>query len=144
MVGKHKEQTAMIMRDDSPVWEQGFTFLVSNPENESLQIRIVDQKTGNDIGQYTYPLNLLLPKNNMELVSQPFQLQKSGPESKLIMSLSLRILKPAEILEETEQNTGSPDSSAALTRSSSWKTPTQESAKVNIHKYIIFRNIKDT
>uniref|UniRef100_A0A034VD48 Extended synaptotagmin-2 n=2 Tax=Bactrocera dorsalis TaxID=27457 RepID=A0A034VD48_BACDO len=129
MVGKHKEQTAMIMRDDSPVWEQGFTFLVSNPENESLQIRIVDQKTGNDIGQYTYPLNLLLPKKNMELVSQPFQLQKSGPESKLIMSLSLRILKPAEILEETEQNTGSPDSSAALTRSSSLKTPTQESAK---------------
>ncbi|XP_039956102.1 extended synaptotagmin-2-B isoform X4 [Bactrocera tryoni] len=129
MVGKHKEQTAMIMRDDSPVWEQGFTFLVSNPENESLQIRIVDQKTSNDIGQYTYPLSLLLPKKNMELVSQPFQLQKSGPESKLIMSLSLRILKPAEILEEAEQNTGSPDSSAALTRSSSLKTPTQESAK---------------
>ncbi|XP_054738659.1 extended synaptotagmin-2 isoform X2 [Anastrepha obliqua] len=129
MVGKHKEQTAMIMRDDSPVWEQGFTFLVGNPENESLQIRIVDQKTGNDIGQYTYPLNLLLPKKNMELVSQPFQLQKSGPESKLIMSLSLRILKPAEVLEETEPNAGSSESSAALTRSSSVKTPTQESSK---------------
>ncbi|CAD6991620.1 unnamed protein product [Ceratitis capitata] len=128
MVGKHKEQTAMIMRDDSPVWEQGFTFLVSNPENESLQIRIMDQKTNNEIGQYTYPLNLLLPKKNMELVSQPFQLQKSGPESKLIMSLSLRILKPAEVLEETEQTASSPESSIALTRSSSLKTPTQESA----------------
>ncbi|XP_017465615.1 PREDICTED: extended synaptotagmin-2-B [Rhagoletis zephyria] len=128
MVGKHKEQTAMIMRDDSPVWEQGFTFLVGNPENESLQIRVVDQKTGNDIGQYTYPVNLLLPKKNMELMSQPFQLQKSGPESKLIMSLSLRILKPGEVVEESEQKSGSTESSAALTRSSSVKTPTLENA----------------
>ncbi|XP_036331551.1 extended synaptotagmin-2-B [Rhagoletis pomonella] len=128
MVGKHKEQTAMIMRDDSPVWEQGFTFLVGNPENESLQIRVVDQKTGNDIGQYTYPVNLLLPKKNMELMSQPFQLQKSGPESKLIMSLSLRILKPGEVVEESEQKSASTESSAALTRSSSVKTPTLENA----------------
>ncbi|XP_023302647.2 extended synaptotagmin-2 isoform X1 [Lucilia cuprina] len=101
-VGKQKQQTAMIMRDDSPVWEQGFTFLVGNPDNDTLQIRIYDQKTGSEIGQYGYVIASLMNKERMELVSQPFQLQKSGPESKLIMSLSLRILKKAEIIEDPD------------------------------------------
>ncbi|XP_017085525.1 extended synaptotagmin-2 isoform X1 [Drosophila eugracilis] len=118
-VNKQKQQTAMIMRDDSPVWEQGFTFLVSNPDNESLNIKIYDQKTGNDIGQYTYTLSTLLKQFNMEVIQQPFQLQKSGPESKLYMSLSLRILKPGEIDKESDAL----EQVAALTRSSSVKTP---------------------
>ncbi|XP_017144749.1 extended synaptotagmin-2 isoform X2 [Drosophila miranda] len=118
-LNKQKQQTAMIMRDDSPVWEQGFTFLVSNPDNESLNIKIYDQKTGNDIGQYTYTLSTLLKQFNMEVIQQPFQLQKSGPESKLYMSLSLRILKPGEIDKESDAL----EQVAALTRSSSVKTP---------------------
>ncbi|KAH8293013.1 hypothetical protein KR054_006111, partial [Drosophila jambulina] len=118
-VNKQKQQTAMIMRDDSPVWEQGFTFLVSNPDNESLNIKIYDQKTGNDIGQYTYTLSTLLKQFNMEVIQQPFQLQKSGPESKLYMSLSLRILKPGEIDKESDAL----EQVAAITRSSSVKTP---------------------
>lgn len=95
-VGKKTEQTVVQMRTDSPVWEQGYTFLVPNPENDTLQLKIVDQKTQNEIGRYTYILAHLLEKKNMDVVSQPFQLQKSGPESKIIMSLSLRILKHAE------------------------------------------------
>ncbi|XP_022211515.2 extended synaptotagmin-2 isoform X3 [Drosophila obscura] len=118
-LNKQKQQTAMIMRDDSPVWEQGFTFLVSNPDNESLNIKIYDQKTGNDIGQYTYTLSTLLKQFNMEVIQQPFQLQKSGPESKLYMSLSMRILKPGEIDKESDAI----EQVAALTRSSSVKTP---------------------
>ncbi|XP_039492924.1 extended synaptotagmin-2 isoform X2 [Drosophila santomea] len=118
-VNKQKQQTAMIMRDDSPVWEQGFTFLVSNPDNECLNLKIYDQKTGNDIGQYTYTLSTLLKQFNMEVIQQPFQLQKSGPESKLYMSLSLRILKPGEIDKESDAL----EQVAALTRSSSVKTP---------------------
>ncbi|XP_030373546.1 extended synaptotagmin-2 isoform X2 [Scaptodrosophila lebanonensis] len=118
-VNKQKNQTAMIMRDDSPVWEQGFTFLVQNPENETLNIKIYDQKTGNDIGQYAYSLSTLLKQFNMEVIQQPFQLQKSGPESKLYMSLSLRILKAGEIDKE-----GDPiEQAGSLTRSSSVKTP---------------------
>ncbi|XP_037892234.1 extended synaptotagmin-2 isoform X4 [Glossina fuscipes] len=101
-VGKQKQQTAMIMRDDSPVWEQGFTFLVGNPDNDTLQIKIYDQKTGLEIGQYGYVIACLMNKENMEMVSQPFQLQKSGPDSKLIMSLALRILKKVDIVEDTD------------------------------------------
>lgn len=111
----------MIMRDDSPVWEQGFTFLVANPDNDTLQLRIFDQKTGNEIGQLVYLISTLLSKKNMEVVSQPFQLQKSGPESKVIMSLSLRILKYIEPApEDTDPEVAPP------LRSSSVKIPAQD------------------
>lgn len=102
-VGKQTEQTPVQMRTDAPIWEQGFTFLVANPDNDSLQLRIVDQKTDKELGRFTYILGALLEKAGMEVVSQPFQLQKSGPESKLTMTLALRILKKAPNLEDEAQ-----------------------------------------
>lgn len=92
-VGKHKKQTSALKRTDTPVWEQGFTFLVANPANDALQLRIVDQKTDKELGQFSYVMSSLLSKPNMQLVSQPFQLQKSGPTSKVIISLAIKILK---------------------------------------------------
>ncbi|KAG5682384.1 hypothetical protein PVAND_011737 [Polypedilum vanderplanki] len=106
-VGQKTEQTSVQMRTDSPVWEQGFTFLVSNPENDTLQLKLMDQKTTNEIGRFTYIIAHLMSANDMEIISQPFQLQKSGPESKIIMALSLRILKRAEKIEDNENNDAS-------------------------------------
>lgn len=81
------------MRNDSPVWEQGYTFLVANPDNDTLQLRIVDQKTEKEIGRYTYILSALLKADDLSVNTQPFRLQKSGPESIVTMSLVLRIFK---------------------------------------------------
>lgn len=92
-VGKHSQQTAALKRTDAPVWEQGFTFLVTNPANDVLQLRIVDQKTDKELGHFSYIMSSLLTKTNLQVVSQPFQLQKSGPTSKVTMSLALKILK---------------------------------------------------
>lgn len=94
-VGKFVERTSTLKRTDVPVWEQGFTFLVANPENDTLKLNIVDHKTDKDLGEFSYTLNSLLSKTNLELVSQPFQLQKSGPTSKITLSLKLKILKKA-------------------------------------------------
>lgn len=91
------------MRTDSPVWEQGFTFLVANPDNDTLQLKITDQKTGNEIGRLTYILSALLDRPTLEILSQPFQLQKSGPESKIVMCLSLRILKRVPEVEDVPE-----------------------------------------
>lgn len=89
------------MRTDAPVWEQGYTFLVANPENDTLQLKVVDQKTQNEIGKLSFIIAHLMEKKNMEIVNQPFQLTKSGPESKIVMALSLRILKRSEqVLDE--------------------------------------------
>lgn len=137
-VGKQTEQTPVQMRTDAPIWEQGFTFLVANPDNDTLQLRIVDQKTDKELGRFTYILRTLLEKTGMEVVSQPFQLQKSGPESKLIMTLALRILKKAPNLEH-ESLTGitekgdvveelpSPKSDAPLLR--------KQDSKLSNHSY---------
>lgn len=101
--GKKNEQTSIQMRTDAPVWEQGFTFLVGNPENDTLQLRVMDNKTGNEIGKFTFILAQIMEKKNMDVIKQPFQLQKSGPESKIIMAMSLRILKTVPAIVEQEE-----------------------------------------
>lgn len=128
------------MRTNEPVWEQGFTFLVGNPENDTLQLRIVDQKTEKEIGRLTYILSTLLDKTNMEILSEPFQLQKSGPESKITLSLSLRILKKSfeQDLEQSSGVTGSLDSTinstASLSRSNSSNTDVGDSHAAALKK----------
>lgn len=79
------------MRSSDPVWEQGFTFLVSNPETDTLYIRVDDQKTNSELGNLEINLNTLSNKPNLEIVKQPFILLKSGPNSKIILSLRLRV-----------------------------------------------------
>uniref|UniRef100_A0A1Q3FZ30 Protein kinase c conserved region 2 n=1 Tax=Culex tarsalis TaxID=7177 RepID=A0A1Q3FZ30_CULTA len=129
-VGKKTEQTSVQMRTDAPVWEQGFTFLVGNPDNDTLQLKILDQKTGTNIGHLTYILSTLMEKKNLEVVSQPFQLQKSGPESKIIMSMSLRILKRGrgtadDAASEKGSESGIGSGESVLSRTGSVKaTPT--------------------
>lgn len=98
------------MRDSSPVWEIGFSFLVANPDNDTLQLKIIDQKTTNELGKFTFILSHLMEKKNMEILTQPFQLQKSGPESKLFMALSLRILKRGFEIEDITDNDSKPTS----------------------------------
>lgn len=101
-VGKVTEQTGVLKRTDVPVWEQGFSFLVANPENDTLQLRIIDQKTEKELGQLSYILGTLLKKDKMMVEVQPYQLQKSGAESKITMSLSLKILKQSSgLIEES-------------------------------------------
>lgn len=39
----------------------------------------------------SYNLSLLLEKNNLEVMQQPFDLQKAERESKLVLSLSLNV-----------------------------------------------------
>ncbi|KAK9693219.1 C2 domain [Popillia japonica] len=90
---KDSKQTAVQMRTSDPVWEQGFTFLVRNPETDTFFIRIEDQKTNSELGNLDINLNTLSDKANLEIVKQPFMLLKSGPQSKIILTLRLRILK---------------------------------------------------
>uniref|UniRef100_A0A1L8DZP3 Putative synaptotagmin-like mitochondrial-lipid-binding domain protein n=2 Tax=Nyssomyia neivai TaxID=330878 RepID=A0A1L8DZP3_9DIPT len=119
-VGKKQEQTSAQMRTDEPVWEQGFTFLVANPENDSVQLKIVDQKTEKELGKLTYLLSSLLAKGNMDVVSEPFTLQKSGPVSKIILSMSLRILRNAPCMDDDDSAASTIDG-GSLSRTDSVK-----------------------
>lgn len=101
-VGSVEQKTSSKKETDSPVWEQGFTFLVANPEHDSLKIRVAgknpDEKHGDNLGQLTFKINELLMQNDLQMVMQSYQLKKSGPTSKITMSLALKILKKSESL----------------------------------------------
>ncbi|XP_011062430.1 PREDICTED: LOW QUALITY PROTEIN: extended synaptotagmin-2 [Acromyrmex echinatior] len=88
-VGGKTERTATVQRSCDPVWEQGFTFLVSNPETGVLHIKIIDEKTAITIGEMSY------------------NLQKAEVDSKLVLSMTLNILKyeqPEPTSEEDEDD----------------------------------------
>lgn len=94
-VGKKTETSAVQMRTDDPVYEIGYSFLVQNPECDNLEIKVLDSKTGGQLGQLTYSISTLLKEKDLSMITQPLMLQRSGPESKIIMSLQLKILKEA-------------------------------------------------
>ncbi|XP_017782966.1 PREDICTED: extended synaptotagmin-2 isoform X2 [Nicrophorus vespilloides] len=100
-VGKYSQQTSVVMRTTDPVWQQGFTFLVANPESDSMYFKVLDQKTGGEMGELVYQLTTLSQKVKLEVPQQPFGLKKGGPESKLVMSMHMRILK-SDLPEENE------------------------------------------
>ncbi|XP_024873597.1 extended synaptotagmin-2 isoform X2 [Temnothorax curvispinosus] len=106
-VGGKKERTATVPRSCDPVWERGFTFLVSNPETGILHMKIIDEKTAMTVGEMRYNLSLLLERNNLEVTQQPYNLQKAEADSKLVLSMSLNILKyeqPEPTSEEDEDD----------------------------------------
>lgn len=74
-----------------PVWEEGYTFLLPNPENDTLSIRIVDKKTDTELGHLNLKIKNFCEKNCFEISKEPFSLVRSGPESKVILSLRLRV-----------------------------------------------------
>ncbi|XP_030748073.1 extended synaptotagmin-2 isoform X2 [Sitophilus oryzae] len=127
-VGGKTEKTDTVMRSIHPVWEKGFTFLVGNPENDSLYLTVTDQKTNSDIGQLTYKIKQLSTRPNLELSKEPFTLLKSGPETRIVLSMHLRILKrTAEEISEMQgdqpplQRTSSTISSASIDSKQSFK-----------------------
>ncbi|KAH0949266.1 hypothetical protein HN011_000641 [Eciton burchellii] len=106
-IGGKKQRTATVPRSCDPVWEQGFTFLISNPETGVLHIKIIDERTTVILGEMNYNLSLLLEKNNLEITQQPFDLQMAEVDSKLVLSMSLNILKyeqPEPTSEEDEDD----------------------------------------
>ncbi|XP_018315966.1 extended synaptotagmin-2 isoform X1 [Mycetomoellerius zeteki] len=106
-VGGKTERTATIPRSCDPVWERGFTFLVSNPETGILHIKIIDEKTAMTVGEMSYNLSLLLEKSDLKVMQQPYDLQKAEVDSKLVLSMTLNILKyeqPEPTSEEDEDD----------------------------------------
>ncbi|XP_018325864.1 extended synaptotagmin-2 isoform X2 [Agrilus planipennis] len=101
MVCNTTKQTEVKMRTSDPVWEQGYSFLVANPESDTLYIHIIDQKTESELGRFTKYLNSFTESSGLEVPLQPFSLSNSGPHSKIYLSMHLRILKRHHPEEET-------------------------------------------
>jgi len=82
----------------NPVYEQGFVFLVNNPEVDELNIRVYDDKSKADLGLLRLGLINLLRRDGMEYFNQPFKLKRTGLESSITLHLQLfftqKVLRP--------------------------------------------------
>ncbi|XP_037044351.1 extended synaptotagmin-2-like isoform X2 [Bradysia coprophila] len=96
-VSNQERLTSVKKWTDTPIWEQGFTFLVANPELDCVKIRIIGQtsnkKDGETIGQFIHSISDLLLQTDLRIALQEFPLQKSGTTSKVKLSMTLKILK---------------------------------------------------
>ncbi|XP_065577720.1 extended synaptotagmin-2-like isoform X1 [Artemia franciscana] len=99
-VGNRTAQTNIQQRSCDPVFEQAFSFLVCNPESDDLYIKVMDQKTNTEIGRAKIVLVSLLNERDLTLSRQPLPLKNSGPDSKVVISVQLRIMVQGTIGDE--------------------------------------------
>lgn len=89
-----KESSAIRPHTNDPIWEEAFRFLLHNPEIQDLTVEVTDTKSNKPIGMARIHLCRLLREKSMQ-IEEPFQLLGAGPNSKILMTLQLRILVPA-------------------------------------------------
>ncbi|KFM62534.1 Extended synaptotagmin-2, partial [Stegodyphus mimosarum] len=88
-----KESSAIRPHSNDPIWEEAFRFLLHNPEIQDLTVEVTDTKSNKPIGMTRIHLCRLLREKGMQ-IEEPFQLLGAGPNSKILMTLQLRILVP--------------------------------------------------
>ena len=87
---------------EKTVWKQALRFLVSDPEGQEVQIKVIEAKGNQTIGRMSFNIRSLLNKDDLS-VEESFQLMGSGEKSTLTCRFTLRILKvPDAKPSETE------------------------------------------
>ncbi|KAK6319306.1 hypothetical protein J4Q44_G00105170 [Coregonus suidteri] len=75
----------------NPEWEDAFTFFIPDPRKQSIDIQVKDNDRIQTLGSLSIPLSRLLSSPNLSL-DQWFQLDKSGPASRIYINTVLRVL----------------------------------------------------
>uniref|UniRef100_A0A8D0G9S0 Extended synaptotagmin-1 n=1 Tax=Sphenodon punctatus TaxID=8508 RepID=A0A8D0G9S0_SPHPU len=75
----------------SPVWDDAFRFFLQDPANEEVDIQVKDDSRQAGLGSVTVRLARLLSADELTL-DQWFQLENSGPSSRIYMKLVMRVL----------------------------------------------------
>ncbi|MBN3307532.1 EST2B protein, partial [Amia calva] len=83
-----KSKVAYLSKD--PVWEQCFTFFVHSVKNQQLSVVVKDVDKKVPLGLMSLPFNRLLTATDMSM-DQRFQLERSGANSSIKMTATLRV-----------------------------------------------------
>lgn len=75
----------------NPVWEDAFTFFIQDPQKQDIDIQVKDDDRALSLGSLTIPLARLLSSPNLTM-DQWFQLDNSGPGSRIYINTILRVL----------------------------------------------------
>ena len=102
------QETWPVKYSRNPVYEQGFIFLVNNPEVDELNLRVYDEKTKADLGLLRLGLVNLLRREGMEYFNQPFKLKRTGLDSSITLHLQLffteKVLRPIRTRRSSVQS----------------------------------------
>ncbi|XP_025204674.1 extended synaptotagmin-2 [Melanaphis sacchari] len=128
-VGQTTQATVGKLRTERPVYEQGFTFLVSNPETDTIEFKVIDQKTNTQLGLYVYELSSLLLAQNMRVDTQPYDLiidsKNQQHDSKILFCMQLKFLKKLPLLVDVS------DDAASVTKPLSRQSSVQSTKSIN-------------
>uniref|UniRef100_UPI0037E780EC extended synaptotagmin-1 isoform X2 n=1 Tax=Semicossyphus pulcher TaxID=241346 RepID=UPI0037E780EC len=75
----------------NPEWEEAFTFFIQNPHKQDIDIQVKDADRVQTLGSLTIPMSRLLSTSHLSL-DQWFQLDSSGPASRIYINTVLRVL----------------------------------------------------
>ncbi|XP_038149487.1 extended synaptotagmin-2 isoform X2 [Cyprinodon tularosa] len=114
-VGHNSFDSKIKYKTNEPVWEENFTFLIHNPKQQELEVKVKDAKHDCELGTLVLPLTRLLEEKDMTL-SQRFPLKTSGPSCALKMKIALRVLS---LEKDASSASGSTPPSVQVRRSSS-------------------------
>ncbi|XP_077483451.1 extended synaptotagmin-like protein 2 isoform X2 [Amblyomma americanum] len=137
----HQERWSSIKHStNDPVWEEIFYLLLSNPEVQEMEVKVMDNKCGQVLGHLSFRLSRLLKEEGLK-VDEPLILLGTGHQAKLLITLQLRILvsnkrsMPAEPVEEGEaerQRNGSVNTRTSTSEPLS--RPSQGSMRIPDHE----------
>uniref|UniRef100_A0A8B9HTS9 Extended synaptotagmin-like protein 1a n=1 Tax=Astyanax mexicanus TaxID=7994 RepID=A0A8B9HTS9_ASTMX len=76
---------------NNPVWEDAFTFFIQDPRKQDLDIQVKDDDRSLTLGTLSIPLSRLLSSAELNM-DQWFQLDSSGPASRISLNVIMRVL----------------------------------------------------
>ncbi|KAK1150993.1 extended synaptotagmin-1-like [Acipenser oxyrinchus oxyrinchus] len=85
-------RTKVCESSTAPVWEEAFTFLVKNPYEDMLLVKL-SHSWGLPLGSLVVSMKEVLAGTDLTL-DRWFQLDGAGPESQILLRATLRILVP--------------------------------------------------
>lgn len=84
-------ESKVVYNTRHPVWEDAFRFFLHDPAHQDLDIQVKDDPRQTPLGSLSVPLSRLLSAPELTL-TEPFALQHAAPNSRLHLTLVLRVL----------------------------------------------------
>ncbi|KAF6718091.1 Extended synaptotagmin-1 [Oryzias melastigma] len=74
-----------------PEWEEAFTFFIQDPHKQDIDFQVKDADSKQPLGSLRIPLSRILKESDLSL-DQWFELDNSGPASRIYVNTVLRVL----------------------------------------------------
>ncbi|KAK7132335.1 hypothetical protein R3I93_018782 [Phoxinus phoxinus] len=85
------KESRTVYGTNNPVWEDAFTFFIQDPRKQDIDIQVKDDDRALTLGTLSIPMSRLLSCAELTM-DQWFQLEKSGPASRIYITVMLRLL----------------------------------------------------